>query len=122
MVPPNGANRNAEIYAPFHPPLARSPRFNAPSPATAGGLGGPLAAEPALGARDGGAGRRGPRCARRPRIPRWARRARLLARIPANPTGASMAGVVKHHAQGLLVRIDDVVNEPLARGRMEHHK
>src|ERR1700677_2274917 len=108
MVPPNGANRNAEIYAPFHPPLARNPRFNAPSPATAGGLGGPLAAEPALGARDGGAGRGGPR------------RARLLARIPANPTGASMAGVVKHHAQGLLVRIDDVVNEPLARGRMEH--
>jgi hypothetical protein len=32
----------------------------------------------------------------------------------------SMTRVVKHHAQRLLVRIDDVVDEPLARRRMEH--
>ena len=34
----------------------------------------------------------------------------------------STTGVVKDHAQRFLVRIDDVVDEPLARRRMEHQK
>jgi hypothetical protein len=38
------------------------------------------------------------------------------------PRGASTTGVVKDYAQRLLVRINDVVDEPLTRGRMEHQK
>ena len=58
MVRANGANTNTEIRALFspHPPARRS-RFNAPSPATGGGIGClPLAARPAQGAREGRAG------------------------------------------------------------------
>jgi hypothetical protein len=35
---------------------------------------------------------------------------------------ASTTGLVKDHAQRFLVRINDVVDEPLARGRMDHQE
>jgi hypothetical protein len=44
------------------------------------------------------------------------------AQTPANPAGVSATGAVKDHAQGFLVRINDVVDEPFVRRRMKHQE
>ena len=82
------------------------------------------------------AGRLGWRCARSPaRIPRRGRGAALMRSEGADRSsadtgeprgregaadGASTICLAKDHAQRFLVRINDVVDEPLARGRMDH--
>jgi hypothetical protein len=139
MVRANGANTNSEIRTFFslHPPAQR-PTFNAPFPAAEGGLGCPLASgqRRAHGSRrpraGGGRASRGS-CAHPhtelhahghgggPARPapigdsRW-------TQTPANPAGVSATGAVKDHAQGFLVRINDVVDEPLVRRRMKHQE
>jgi hypothetical protein len=118
----------------FHAPAGRRSRFNAPSPAAGGGTGCALAPGPAEGTRAGlvGAARASPA-----RIPGRRRDAahthnedadRLSAKTgeprgrESAAEGASTIGLAKDHAQRFLVRINDVVDESLARGRMDHQE
>ena len=112
----------------FMPPQVRRLRFNAPFPAAGGGMGCPLASRPAKGARAGLGG-----CARCPLrgSPDGAALRSRTARAPTNrrtPTtrGRRRRRVNDPPRQGprakILVRINDVVDEPLARGRMHHQE
>jgi hypothetical protein len=55
MVPTNGANTNSEICVPLSPTAGPSIEVQCTLPGHGDGFGGSLAAEPAQGARDGGA-------------------------------------------------------------------
>jgi hypothetical protein len=106
--------------------------FNAPSPAAGGGTGCALALGPAEGGRAWGAQRARLRRA----SPRREAAALSLTRSERGDRsgadtgerrqregaadGASTACLVKDHAQRFLVGRNDVVDEPLAPGRMDH--
>ena len=76
------------------------------------------AARLARGSADGGRRYAHAQRGRRP-IERGSRQTRRRERAAE---AKSTTGLVKDHAQRFLVRIDDVVDEPLARRRMEHQE
>ena len=124
MVRANRANRNIEIHTPLssHPPAEDRGSMHPSRPLdvdwAARWLRGQPWATPAarrLG-RAGGAAR-----ALHARIPRRGRGAALTRSDDAAGT-ASTTCLVKDQAQGFLVRIDDAVDEPFARGRMQHQE
>jgi hypothetical protein len=137
MVRANGANTNAEIHAPLspirrpedrgsmHPPRPREAEWVVRWPWGSGGRAGRAEGGQALVALR----------ATPTRIPRRGRGAALMRsegadRLSADTgeprrregaaDGASTICLANDHAQRFLVRTNDVVDEPLARGRMDH--